>query len=102
VAVTYTSGIWLVREGHEADFVAAWSDFAQWIAGWPGAQELRLVRDLDQPHRFLSFAPWDSFDEQRAWKESPEFRERIGRVREHVEDFTPSTYELVLTVRPGP
>ena len=33
-----------------------------------------------------------------AWKELPEFGERIGLVRSHCEDFKPSTYELVTTV----
>jgi heme-degrading monooxygenase HmoA len=59
---------------------------------------LRLVRDLDQPTRYMSFAPWESFEVQRAWKESDEFRERIMRVRRHTEDFTPSTFELVTQV----
>src|SRR5437763_14468055 len=35
----------------------------------------------------MSFAPWESFEAQRAWKEDPEFRERIGRVRAHCEEF---------------
>ena len=46
----------------------------------------------------MSFAPWESFEAQHAWKESPEFRERIMRVRHHTDDFTPSTYELVTQV----
>ncbi len=33
-----------------------------------------------------------------AWKELPEFPERIGRVRAHCEDFQPSTHELVTIV----
>ena len=27
---TYTSGIWIVKEGEEDAFVAAWKQFAQW------------------------------------------------------------------------
>jgi heme-degrading monooxygenase HmoA len=42
--------------------------------------------------------PWESFETQREWKESDEFRERMTRVRRHVDDFTPSTYELVTQV----
>jgi heme-degrading monooxygenase HmoA len=42
--------------------------------------------------------PWASFEAQRAWKESDEFRERIMRVLRHTEDFTPSTFELVTQV----
>jgi heme-degrading monooxygenase HmoA len=101
MATTYTSGTWLVREGHEDDFVAAWSEFARWAAGHEGAGTLHLAHDLGEPRRYLSFAAWESFDAQQAWKDEPEFPERLGRVREHVEDFTPSTYELVTEVEPA-
>jgi hypothetical protein len=28
----------------------------------PGSGTFRLVRDLDDPSRYLSFAPWESFE----------------------------------------
>jgi hypothetical protein len=65
---TYTSGDWIVKTGEEEAFV----------------QE--------------SFAPWETFEAQQAWKELPEFPERIIRVRNHCEDFKPSTLELVTEV----
>lgn len=95
---TYTSGIWLVKGGEEDDFVAAWREFAEWARAMPGCGALRLVRDLDQPSRFMSFAPWESFDAQRDWKELNEFPNRIAAVRRHTHEFTPSTYELVTKV----
>jgi heme-degrading monooxygenase HmoA len=69
-----------------------------WASGFPGSETFWLVRDLDQPARYMSFAPWESFDAQRAWKDTPEFRERIGRVRAHCDDFQPSVFELVTRV----
>ena len=95
---TYTSGVWLVKAGEEDDFVEAWREFAGWARTMPGSGTLRLVRDLEQPSRFMSFAPWESFETQRAWKELDEFRERIMAVRRHCDDFTPTTYELVTQV----
>jgi len=95
---TYTSGVWLAKAGEEDDFVEAWREFAAWARTMPGCGTLRLVRDLDQPSRFMSFAPWESFETQRAWKELGEFRERMTAVRRHVDDFAPSTYELVAEV----
>ena len=56
------------------------------------------VRDVDEPARYLSFAPWESFEAQAAWKADPEFGERIGRVRQHTDEFTPSVFELVTQV----
>jgi heme-degrading monooxygenase HmoA len=95
---TYTSGVWLVKPGEEEDFVAAWREFAAWGQTMPGCGTLRLVRDVENPSRFMSFGPWESFEAQRAWKEHDEFRERMMRVRRHVDDFTPVTYELVTQV----
>ena len=56
------------------------------------------MRDVHEPGRYMSFAPWESFDAQQAWKDSPEFRERISRVRAHTDEFTPAVFELVTTV----
>jgi heme-degrading monooxygenase HmoA len=92
---TYTSGIWTVKQGEEEAFVQEWSDFVTWATSFDGSGAFRLVRDLEQPNRYMSFAPWESFDAQNAWKEQSEFPERIMRVRKHCEDFQPFTFELV-------
>ena len=94
MAETYTSGYWQVKPGEEDAFVEAWTEFVEWGSGFSGSGTFRLVRDLEVPGRYLSFAPWESFDAQRAWKEDPEFRERIGRVRAHCDEFEPWTFEL--------
>jgi heme-degrading monooxygenase HmoA len=63
---TYTNGTWLVKEGEEAAFVEAWTNFVTWGKSMPGSGSFRLVRDVDQPERYMSFADWRSFDEQKA------------------------------------
>ena len=98
MAETYTSGTWIVKSGEEDAFVEAWADFVTWAGEFDGSGTFRLVRDLDRPNMYMSFAPWESFEAQQAWKEQPEFRERIMRVRSHCEDFQPSTHELVKQV----
>jgi len=98
VAETYTNGVWIVKPGEESAFVQEWTAFVTWAGEMPGSGTFRLVRDLDQPNRYMSFAPWESFDAQRAWKQLPEFRERIARVRAHCDEFQPSTQELVTEV----
>ena len=95
---TYTSGTWVVKPGEEDDFVEAWKHFVGWAADMPGSGEFRLVRDHDRPDHFMSFAPWKTFEAQDAWKQLPEFPERIGRVRSHCADFQPFVYELVTSV----
>src|SRR5262249_56097386 len=90
MAETYTSGHWLVKPGEEDAFVQAWTEFVEWGSGFPGSGMFRLVRDLEAPRQYMSFAPWESFDAQRAWKEDPEFPQRIRRVPAHCPPFAPS------------
>ena len=98
MTTTYTSGTWLVREGEEQQFVAAWEEFVRSAAGQEGSRSFWLVRDTENPRRFMSFAPWDSFEAQHAWKQTSGFSEGMARVRQHVEEFTPSVWELAAEV----
>jgi heme-degrading monooxygenase HmoA len=90
--------MWVVKSGEEDDFVAAWKEFVGWSAGMSGSGTFRLVRDREQPNRFLSFAPWESLEAQQAWTQQPEFGERLGRVRAHCDEFRPTTYDFVTEV----
>jgi heme-degrading monooxygenase HmoA len=94
----YSSGTWTAKEGEGEAFVEAWTEFARWLSTMPGAGTARLTRDLSEPRRYLSFAPWESAEAMHAWKSAPEFRERMAAVREHVTEFTPSEFELVAEV----
>ncbi len=94
----YSSGAWTAKEGEGEAFVEAWTEFARWLRTMPGAGTARLIRDLDEPRRYLSFAPWESAEAMHAWKADPEFGERIAAVREYVAEFTPSELELVAGV----
>jgi len=95
---TYSSAVWTVKPGEEDAFIEAWKEFVGWAATMPGSGTFRLVRDLGQSNRFLSFAPWESSESARAWQEHPEFAERLGRARAHCDDFKPSGYELAAEV----
>jgi heme-degrading monooxygenase HmoA len=95
---TYSSGAWVAKDGQNEAFVEAWTEFARWLSTMPGAGTARLTRDLREPQRYLSFAPWESADALQAWRSHPEFSQRIAAVREHVAEFTPSEYELVAQV----
>jgi heme-degrading monooxygenase HmoA len=99
VAEVYTSGDWLVKEGREEEFVAAWGDLADWTAASvPGAGWARLLQDRDEPQRFLSLGPWESLEAIAAWRSSEGFAQRIGRIRELVDDLRPRTLEVAAQV----
>lgn len=97
----YTTGSWKPNAGQEDAFVEAWRDFARWASDMPGAGTVRLARDLRDPERFVSFAAWESIEAVRAWKSSPEFKERMGRVQVHVDKFAPTELEVVVALEGG-
>jgi heme-degrading monooxygenase HmoA len=94
----YTSALWTVKPGHEDAFVEARNDFVQWARNQPGSGTFRLARDIEDESRFMSFAPWASFDDQQTWRQTDEFAAHMARIQQYVERFRPSTYELILEV----
>jgi heme-degrading monooxygenase HmoA len=96
---TITSGSWQPRAGHEDAFVEAWMEFAAWASETPGAGTLRLACDLRDSARFVSYGDWQSLEAVHAWKGSSEFRDRMARVLQHVDDFRPAELETVATAR---
>lgn len=95
----YTHGSWVVKEGQEEAFQAAWQGFAEWtnanISGTV-AGEAKLLRDLEDPTRFYSFGPWDSLEAIQAWRADPGFLERVGQMRELLVAFEAHTLRLVV------
>ena len=95
----YTHGTWVVKPGNEDEFVRTWTEFADWTrANVPGAGTGRLLRDREQPNRFVSFGPWESLDAIAAWRQMPQFQETVGKMRELLETFEPHTLDLVAEV----
>lgn len=94
MAEIYTVGIWTVKAGREKEFVAAWRALGEaTIAEFPAAHG-RLLRDVDNPGRFVSFGPWESLETVDAWRASAPFQEGVARIRALLDAFEPGTYEL--------
>ena len=99
----YTFGVWIVRPGREHDFVAGWRELAEWTAAnSPGAGISRLLQDEDQPTRFISIGPWDDKDAIAAWRSRLGYQERIAKLRDLLETFTPANLELRAEVAAAP
>ena len=95
----YTSGLWSVRPGKEADFIRAWEQFAQWTSEHqPGVGDGRLLQDPEHPDKFLSFGPWESAERIAEWRSRPEFAAFVTTARELCEDIQPRTLKLVVHV----
>jgi len=96
----YTSGRWLVKAGEEEEFTKRWTDFTRWsLESVDGAEWFELVRDSNDPRRFLSFGAWADSDSIEAWRNSPEFSERLGQCRELCEEFEARDFRLASQVR---
>lgn len=97
----YTSGRWQPNPGSETQFVEAWKEFATWASSMPGAGTLRLLHDLDDPGRFVSYGNWESADAVAGWKSSAEFRGRMATILQHVAVFEPTESAVVAAAEAG-
>ena len=99
----YSYGVWIVKPGRQEDFVAGWREMAEWTtANAPGAGIGRLFQDENQPSRFISIGPWDDKDAIAAWRSQLGFQERVGKLREMLETFTPADLQLRVEVAAAP
>jgi heme-degrading monooxygenase HmoA len=96
----YTTGSWQPFSGQEDSFVAAWEAFAAWAAGFDGAGEAILAKDMRTEGRYVSFLGWADMAAVGAWKGHAEFKERMSRVQEYVDKFAPTELEVVARARP--
>jgi heme-degrading monooxygenase HmoA len=95
VGQAYTHSVWIVKPGHEEEFVRRWTELAEWSAFQGLAASAKLLRDVDRPNRFVSFGPWESLATVSRWRSAPEYDERIRRLQELLESFDPQTLEQV-------
>jgi heme-degrading monooxygenase HmoA len=95
----YTSGTWIVKAGNEEEFVAAWTELASWTSEEivPGARAL-LLRDRDDPSRFVSFGPWESDQQVADWRGSDGFASRVDRIQRLLERFEAHTLDTAAQI----
>lgn len=98
----YTLGQWTANAGEEDAFVAAWTEFAEWTAAnVSGSSWAKLLRDRDDPRRFISFGPWQDEEAVAGWRQHPRFEEHVARIQQHVESFVPHTLTVAGEVGPA-
>lgn len=93
----YTSGVWTVIPGREAEFVTGWRALAQWAGEeFPDAGRPILLQDMEKPNRFVSFGSWRDVDQITAFRDHPKFAGHVAAIRELLENFEPRTLEAVI------
>lgn len=93
----FTSGNWTVKEGMEDEFVVRWTEFVHWSVQTMGAGATEspiLIRETAKPRHFISFGGWKDPEAVGAWREHPEFQERLGRCRELCDEFVAGDYTV--------
>jgi heme-degrading monooxygenase HmoA len=90
----YTHTVWRVKPGREDEFVERWREWIEWSHRQGLDAGALLLRDLDSPHTFVSFGPWDSTAAVKSWRALPGYQERVSRLREVVDGFEPRTLEV--------
>lgn len=89
----------LVHEGDEDRFAAAYAQAVTFITSSPGCRGARLVRGIENPRRFVLLVEWDTIEDHTdGFRSSPAFtrwRAAVGPyfaqppTVEHATDITP-------------
>jgi hypothetical protein len=98
----YTLGVWRVRPGLEAEFIAAWKELGEAfraLANPPGPGT--LVQSVSDPELFYSFGPWNRLEDIQTMRDDPEAQVRIQRLIELCTSATPGTFRVVAQVPAG-
>lgn len=95
----YTSGVWIVKEGREDEFVRRWEASAQAAAmEFPGVK-LMLLRDAESPGRFLSLAEgWRNREQIDAMRATPEFQDSMASIWRMLDSGETAIFELAVEV----
>lgn len=95
------SGRWKAKAEREQEFVEAWSELASWSGqNVPGSGTARLLQSAEDPSVFAGFWSFANADVIRNWRETPGVQQRLGAIRELLDEAEPGIYELRVEVGP--
>ena len=95
----YASGTWVVKKGREEDFARAWQQAADDASlKFPGVT-FRLLRDAENPRRFIAFSgPWRNEEQIASARSLPSFHALTAETEKLTESGELSTFELAAEV----
>ena len=95
----YTSGVWMVKKGREDEFAKRWQEGADRLALDYPSVKFMLLRDRENPQRFLSLGEgWRNADQIEAARSTPEFQDAMAAVWRVLESGEMGTLDLVASV----
>lgn len=94
-----TSAIWMVKKGREDDFARRWEESASALSlEFPGVT-FRLLRDHENPRRFVSLGEgWRNHEQIEAARSLPAFQDAMTSLWRLLDSGDTSTLELVVEI----
>ena len=95
----YTSGLWVVKNGREADFARRWQESADSTTLSVPDLKFMLLHDRENPRRFISLGEgWRNAEQIEAARSTPDFQDSMTSIWRLLETGDISTLDLVASV----
>lgn len=95
----YTSGVWIVKSGKEDEFARRWQESAGALALDYEGVKFALLRDRENPRRFLSLGEgWRNPEQIEEARSTPSYQDSLASMWRLLESGDISTFELVAEV----
>ena len=94
-----TSGIWVVKKGREREFAHRWEESSSNLSREFPDVTFRLLRDREDPRRFISLGEgWRNVEQIEAARSLPSFQDAMASIWNVLESGDISTLDLVVEV----
>lgn len=95
----YTSGVWIVKKGREDEFARRWQESSDSVSLDFGNVKFQLLRDRENPQRFISLGEgWRNVEQIEAARSSPSFQDSMASIWRILESGEMTTLDLVAEV----
>jgi quinol monooxygenase YgiN len=95
----YTSGVWIVKKGREDDFARRWQETADSVSLEYPDVTFRLLRDHENPQRFISLADgWRVAEQIEAAQSTPAYQDAMTSLWRLLESGETATLDLVAEI----
>jgi quinol monooxygenase YgiN len=97
--VICTCGTWLVKAGREDEFARRWEESASNLSLEFPDVTFRLMRDRDNPRRFMSFGEgWRNLEQVEAARSLPSFQDSMASMWRLLESGEMAVLELAVEI----
>jgi hypothetical protein len=94
-----TAGIWLVKKGREEEFARRWEQSASNLSLEFPDVTFRLLRDRENPRRYLSLGEgWRNVEQIESARALPSFQDAMSSIWNVLDSGDMSTLELAVEV----